>query len=41
MNAVPAIVAGVERIVMTVPAINGMINNWFLACAVIGYQRNL
>ena len=33
MNAVPAIVAGVERIVMTVPAINGMINNLVLACA--------
>ena len=33
MNAVPAIVAGVERIVMSVPAINGMINNLVLACA--------
>ena len=33
MNAVPAIVAGVKRIVMTVPAINGKLNDLVLACA--------
>ena len=33
MNAVPAIVAGVRRIVMTVPAINGILNPVILACA--------
>ena len=32
MNAVPAIVAGVERIVVTVPAVNGEINPLVLAC---------
>ncbi len=32
MNAVPAIVAGVERIVVTVPAVNGEINSLVLAC---------
>ena len=33
MNAVPAIVSGVKRIVMTVPAINGKLNDLVLACA--------
>ena len=33
MNAVPAIVSGVKRIVMTVPAINGVLNDLILACA--------
>ena len=33
MNAVPAIVAGVERIVITVPAVNGILNPIILACA--------
>ena len=33
MNAVPAIVAGVKRIVITVPAINGILNPVILACA--------
>ena len=33
MNAVPAIVSGVKRIVMTVPAINGVVNDFALACA--------
>jgi len=33
MNAVPAIVSGVKRIVMTVPAINGIVNDLVLACA--------
>ncbi|MDC2965954.1 histidinol dehydrogenase [Alphaproteobacteria bacterium] len=33
MNAVPAIVAGVRRIVMTVPAINGILHPVILACA--------
>ena len=33
MNAVPAIVAGVRRIVITVPAINGVLNPVILACA--------
>ena len=33
MNAVPAIVAGVRRIVITVPAINGILNPVILACA--------
>ncbi len=33
MNAVPAIVSGVKRIVMTVPAVNGNVNNLVLACA--------
>ena len=33
MNAVPAIVSGVKRIVMTVPAINGVVNDLVLACA--------
>ena len=33
MNAIPAIVAGVERIVITVPAINGYLNPIILACA--------
>ena len=33
MNAVPAIVAGVRRIVITVPAINGNLNPVILACA--------
>ena len=33
MNAVPAIVAGVKRIVITVPAINGVLNPVILACA--------
>ncbi len=32
MNAVPAIVAGVSRIVVTVPATNGLINPLVLAC---------
>ena len=32
MNAVPAIVAGVKRIVVTVPAVNGEINSSVLAC---------
>ena len=32
MNAVPAIVSGV-KIVMTVPAINGKLNDLVLACA--------
>ena len=32
MNAVPAIVAGVERIVVTVPAVNGETNSLVLAC---------
>ena len=35
MNAIPAIVAGVERIVITVPAMNGRINPLVLACAKI------
>ncbi len=33
MNAVPAIVAGVKRIVITVPAVNGVLNPIILACA--------
>ena len=33
MNAVPAIVAGVERITITVPATNGKLNPIILACA--------
>ena len=33
MNAVPAIVAGVKRIVITVPAINGVLNPVILSCA--------
>ena len=33
MNAVPAIVAGVRRIVIAVPAINGILNPVILACA--------
>ena len=33
MNAVPAIVAGVKRIVITVPAVNGKLNPLILACA--------
>ncbi len=33
MNAVPAIVAGVKRIVIAVPAINGVLNPVILACA--------
>ncbi|MAI29591.1 MAG: histidinol dehydrogenase [Rickettsiales bacterium] len=33
MNAVPAIVAGGKRIVITVPAINGVLNPVILACA--------
>ena len=33
MNAVPAIVSGVKRIVMTVPAIDGVINKLVLGCA--------
>lgn len=33
MNAVPAIVAGVKRIVIAVPAINGILNPVILACA--------
>ncbi len=33
MNAVPAIVAGVKRIVIMVPAINGILNPVILACA--------
>ena len=33
MNAVPAIVAGVKRIVIAVPAINGVLNPIILACA--------
>ena len=33
MNAVPAIVAGVKRIVITVPAVNGVLNPVILACA--------
>ncbi len=32
MNAVPAIVAGVKRIVVTVPAVNGETNSLVLAC---------
>ena len=32
MNAVPAIVAGVERIVVTVPAVSGETNSLVLAC---------
>ena len=32
MSAVPAIVAGVERIVVTVPAVNGETNSLVLAC---------
>ena len=32
MNAVPAIVAGVERIVVTVPTVNGETNSLVLAC---------
>ena len=32
MNAIPALVAGVERIVVTVPAINGYLNPIILAC---------
>ena len=32
MNAVPAIVAGVPRIVITVPATNGEVNSLVLAC---------
>ncbi len=32
MNAVPAIVAGVKRIVVTVPAVNGEINSIVIAC---------
>ena len=32
MNSVPAIVAGVERIVVTVPAVNGETNSLVLAC---------
>ena len=35
MNAVPAIVAGVKRIVVTVPAINGETNPLVLACCKI------
>ena len=35
MNAVPAIVAGVKRIVVTVPAVNGEINSLVLACCKI------
>ena len=35
MNAVPAIVAGVKRIVVTVPAVNGEINPVVLACCKI------
>ncbi len=35
MNAVPAIVAGVSRIVVTVPATNGSINSLVLACCKI------
>ena len=35
MNAVPAIVAGVKRIVVTVPAVNGEINPLVLACCKI------
>ena len=33
MNAVPAIVSGVKRIVITVPAVNGSISNLVLGCA--------
>ena len=33
MNAVPALVAGVSRIVITVPALNGFLNPVILACA--------
>ncbi|MBS91468.1 MAG: histidinol dehydrogenase [Rickettsiales bacterium] len=33
MNAIPAIVAGVKRIVITVPAVNGTLNPIILACA--------
>ena len=33
MNAVPAIVAGVKRIVISVPAVNGKLNPLILACA--------
>ena len=32
MNAVPAIVSGVKRIVVTVPAVNGNVNDLVLAC---------
>ncbi len=35
MNAVPAIVAGVERIVVTVPAVSGETNSLVLACCKI------
>ena len=33
MNAVPAIVAGVKRILISVPAVNGKLNPLILACA--------
>ena len=33
MNAIPAIVAGVKRIVISVPAVNGKLNPLILACA--------
>ena len=33
MNAIPAIVSGVKRIVITVPAVNGHVNDLVLACA--------
>ena len=40
MNAVPAIVAGVQRIVVTVPAVNGEINPSVLAsCKILGIKE--
>ena len=40
MNAVPAIVAGVQRIVVTVPAVNGETNSLVLACCkVLGIKE--
>ncbi len=40
MNAVPAIVAGVERIVVTVPATNGKVNSLVLAsCKLLGIKE--
>ena len=40
MNAVPAVVAGVERIVVTVPATNGKVNSLVLAsCKLLGIKE--
>ena len=40
MNAVPAIVSG-KRIVMTVPAVNGKVNNLVLGCAKLLGIKNI